>query len=878
MTLCLLLYYTVCSAATPDKPVQNSSTIVFLPFKIIAGNQSDLLELADKALNDGLLSKGIPPISRTAAQDLFKPEAPWPPTTAAIRQLNSTVRYLAAGTLTAIGGPLSLDITLYDLDGNDEPVRLYKTATGQADLAKVTSQIIDEVLLSTNRHQRIATLVIKGNRRIENGAILRQIKSQASADYDAIKLREDIKSIYQLGFFEDVILNVEETTKGKRVIFEVKEKPVIGTISYSGQEELKEDKIKEVVTIKQGAIINPAELKRSEENIRNLYRESGYHHAEITTILDSGSADFVNLTFNIKENEKIYIREIKFIGNQAFSNSELSDVMKTSEKGWFSWFTESGQLKKELLSQDVAKLNAFYQNNGFIEARAGEPEIAEKPDGLFITINVSEGDRYKVASIDITGDLIEDKAKLLEKVKIGKEEFFSQKILREDILTLTDTYSEKGYAFAEIKPLLDKKPGTKQVAIAIDIRQGPLVYINRIIIRGNTQTRDKVIRRELEVEEGGIFNSKALRTSNQKLQRLDFFEDITLSPEPTIEDNLMDILLEVKEKPTGKFSVGVGYSSVDHMMLTGEVTKDNFLGRGQKIGLQGNFSSNSSRYNLSFTDPYLNDSKLLAGIDLYNWNRDYTEYSKSSNGVTLRFGYPLWELVRLFWSYNYDDTVLSNIADTASIEIKNSVDINITSAVTLGLKRDSRDRPFVTHEGSLNSINVKYAGGLLRGDSAFTKTELMSSWYFPAWWDTTFNTRFSIGLVRENSSGKLPVYEKFYLGGMGSIRGFDSGDISPRDPAPPNDRIGGTKMWFTNLEYIFPLAKEAGLLGVIFFDAGKVYATGESWNLSEIKRSVGGGFRWMSPIGPLRLEWGYNLKPVNDEDQSKWDFSLGGGF
>lgn len=854
-------------------------TTVFLPFKIIAAAPDELTAEADQALTAGLAARHLTPVSRSAAEELLRPESSWPPESPAIRQIAPTVRFLSAGTLTAIGGKISLDVTLYDLDGRDQPVRFFQTADTQAGLAKITLKLIDDVLIAITRHQRIAAISIKGNKRIEAGAILRLVKSQAGSAPDSVLLREDLKNIYQMGFFEDVRLNIEETAKGKTIVFEVKEKPVIGTISYKGQDEIKEEKIKEVVTIKQGAIINPAELKRSEENIRNLYKDSGYHHAEITTELDNASTDLINISFTIKENEKVYIKEIKFIGNKALSSSELTDVMKTTEKGWFSWFTDSGQLKKEVLAQDITKINAYYQNNGFIEAKAGEPQINETPDGLTITVNISEGERYRVAGVDITGELIEDKTKLLETIKIGKSEFFSQKTLREDILKLTDIYSEKGFAFAEIKPQLDRNPAGKQVTITITIHKGPLVHINRIIIKGNTQTRDKVIRRELEVEEGGIFNSKALRTSHQRLQRLDFFENINLSPEPTIEENLMDIILEAKEKATGKFSVGVGYSSVDHMMFTGEVVKDNFLGRGQKLGLQANLSGNSSRYNISFTDPYLNDSKLLAGIDLYNWNRTFTEYTKNSKGFSVRFGYPIWELWRTYWSYNYDDTVLSNIAATASREIRESVDINYSSSVSLSFKRDSRDRPFASHEGSFNSISFKYAGGILGGDSAYSKTDLMSSWFFPLPWETTFNTKFSAGYLTENSSGKLPIYEKFYLGGIGSIRGFKSSDISPRDPTT-NERIGGTKMWYTNLEYVFPLAQEAGLLGVVFFDAGKVYDRDENWSLDRIKRSVGLGFRWLSPIGPLRLEWGYNLKPIaaEGESQSNWDFSLGGGF
>jgi outer membrane protein insertion porin family len=310
---------------------------------------------------------------------------------------------------------------------------------------------------------------------------------------------------------------------------------------------------------------------------------------------------------------------------------------------------------------------------------------------------------------------------------------------------------------------------------------------------------------------------------------------------------------------------------VDKLLFMTEVSQNNFMGKGQRVALQANLSSRSSRYNLSFTEPRVRDSQLLFGVDLYDWTREYTDYTRDSYGFALRFGYPIWEKWRLFWSYGYDDT---KMADTDNPRILASA--GETSAIRLGFDRDTRNRRYDATRGSNYNVAIKYAGGPLGGDFEFTKLEATSSWYLPFKWDTTFHWRVAGGLVSENREGGLPVFERFNLGGLSTVRGFDFGDISPRDNE--GDRIGGRKMWYTNLEYIFPLFKDAGLKGLVFLDAGDSIDRDFPGDFDRVRYSAGFGFRWLSPLGPLRLEWGKNLDPVGDEKRSSWDFSIGGTF
>jgi len=867
---------------------ENNNALLFLPLKInTAQERKQLQELTDRTLSEALVKwnkneKIFHFMPRQKAQQELDYNGAWPPSINTLQELvekasvkTDNLRYIAAGSLTRLGQRISVDLKVYDLLHPDAATYYYQDNKTLENLGKAIDQILTDILKHTSRNLLVGEVILKGNERIDSGAVLRQIKTRTGDRYDPQSLTEDMKRVFKMGYFDDVRISTQETAKGKEIIFELKEKPVIGQILLEGTKELKEETVREAVTITSNTIVNPKKVKEAADNIRSLYREKGFYDTKVTTKLSYPKPDRVDIRFVIEEGPKIYTKEVKFVGNNAFKARKLKKVIETSTRGFFSWLTDSGLLKRDVLEQDVARLTAYYHNHGYIEAKVGEPEIVQKGKWLYVTFNIFEGDRYKVGNITLTGDFIADQNDLLRLFELRKEEYLSRKILREDILRFTDFYAENGYAFAEVNPFVHEREADKSVDITINIQKGDLVYLNRILISGNTRTRDKVIRRELDIKEKGIFNSKGIRDSHEKLQRLDYFEEINITPEPTLEKNMMNVKVEVKEKPTGSFSIGAGYSSVDNLLVMGEISQNNFLGKGQRLALQANLGSTSNRYNISFTEPHYKDSQLLVGLDVYNWKREYTDYTKDSYGGALRFGYPVWELWKMNFSYGYDKADLTDVKENASQIIKDSVDIHVTSFTTLGFWRDTRNRRFDASKGSRNAINVKYAGGPLGGDSAFTKIEAASSWYFPLFWEVIYHLKFAAGQLFEDKSGKLPVFEKFYLGGIRTIRGFNSNHISPKDPTT-DERIGGKKMWFMNAEWIFPLVKEAGLKGLIFFDAGNVYE--DEWEFDFIKKSVGTGFRWLSPVGPLRLEWGYVIDPVEDEDQSNWDFSIGGEF
>ncbi len=890
LILCLTAHviFTAVPGQAGHKPLPGT---LFLPLKINTPlDETTLTENADAALAkalqvDIIRQQAFTLIDREKAQKLFDYQQSWPPSMDELLNFTdesaTAASYVAAGSLTRLGDTVSIDIKVYDLLDPSSQTFYYLDGRNLNELEASLDSIIGDILTYTGRAYLIASIGPEGNKRIDSGAILRNITSRTGDLYETDKLRNDLKKVFKMGYFDDVRLKVTDTGEGKAVVFEVKEKPVIGEVTISGQDELKEDAIREVISVIPNTILNPKKIRAAANNIQALYKSKGFYNTRVMPNLSYPKPDRVNIRFAIEEGKKVFIKEIRFAGNTTFKDSKLEKVMGTKEKGWLSWFNDSGVLSQEMLDQDAARITAFYHNNGFIEAKVDKPEIVQEEEWLYITIEISEGERYKVGNIDLSGDIIGNKDELLALLKVNKKDYLDRSILRSDILWLNDYYAEQGYAYAEASPTINSNKEEKLVDIIITINKGDLVYINRITIKGNERTRDKVIRRELLIREKGVFDSKALRLSHQRLQRLDFFEEVSINPEPTPDKTMMDLVVEVKEKPTGAFSVGAGYSSVDSLMFMGEISQNNLFGRGQRLALQLNLSGTSTRYNLSFTEPHLYDTQLMAGFDLYSWERDYDTYVRDSKGFALRLGYPVWELWKMILSYGYDNTDLNDIDANAPDEIIESQHINVTSYVGMNLTRDTRNSMFVTTRGSQNVLRTKYAGGPLGGDSEFTKVDGFTSWFFPGFFfdKTAFHFKLSAGQVWENKDDSLADFEKFYLGGINTIRGFETRSIGVKKKDPETgvtEIVGGKYMWFTNIEYLFPLVERGGLRGVVFFDAGNVYS--EAWDFNEIKKSVGTGLRWLSPMGPMRLEWGYVINPDPDEDTSNWDFSMGGSF
>lgn len=786
--------------------------------------------------------------------------------------VKSGADYVVWGSLTWIGQKFILVAKMIESFGEESVGVLVKEGQGIGNVPGTVKQLVGDMSMKLFKREKVAKVLVTGNKRIEGDAIKKNIKTKPGDVYIAKSLSQDLKAVYSMGYFEDIRIDAEESPQGKVIIFKVKEKATIRIIRFQGNKLYKDDEIKENLSIRTGSILNIFKVRSNIKRIEELYKEKNYHNVKVSYTIHQLETNQADLEFIIQEGENVLIRHIIFEGNNAYKDKKLKKMMETSEKGFFSWMTSSGELNRENLEQDIAKLSAFYYNNGYIQAKVGEPQIEFCEDSIDITIKIVEGPRFKVGKVNITGDLILSEEELKKKLKITKETYYNREIVRNDVLALTDLYSDEGYAHAEISPRIDKNLDELIVNIAYVVAKRNLVYFENIVIGGNKKTRDKVIRRELMVYEQELFNGRGLKRSVRNLYRLDYFEDIKINTVKGSADDKMILKIDVTEKPTGTFSFGAGYSTTESVFGMASITQNNLFGRGQILGLDAQIGGTTTLYKLNFTEPWLFDIPLSARFDLYDWETDYDTYDKKSRGGGFRFSYPVYNFMRASIGYNYEVADIDNISENASESIKDLEGKNTTSSITTSLVYDSRNKRFNPTKGSRHIVSVEYAG--LGGDVAFTKYLGETGWYIPVFKDIVTFLHGEIGYVQENSGGILPDYERFYLGGLNSLRGYDWQDIYVLDEN--GDEIGGDKFVQFNVELIFPLLKQHGLVGLFFYDTGNVYNDGESIDLGNLRQTAGFGFRWYSPMGPIRLERGFIIDDVGSGGQ--WEFGMGTSF
>jgi len=786
--------------------------------------------------------------------------------------VKSGADYVIWGSLTWIGQKFILVAKMIESFEEGSVGIFVKEGRSIENLLGIVKQLARDMSMKLFKREKVAKVLVAGNKRIEADAIKKIIKTKPGDVYIAKSLSQDLKAVYSMGYFEDIRIEAEESPQGKVIIFRVKEKPSIRIIRFQGNKLYKDDDIKENLSIRTGSILNIFKVRSNIKRIEDLYKEKNYHNVKVTYNISQLETNQADLEFVIQEGENVLIRHIIFEGNNAYKDKELKKMMETSEKGFFSWMTSSGDLNREDLEQDIAKLSAFYYNNGYIQARVGEPQIEFHEDWIDITIKIDEGARFKVNNVDITGDLILSEEELKKKLKITKETYYNREIVRNDVLALTDLYSDEGYAYAEISPRIDKNFDELIVNIAYVVAKRNQVYFENIVIGGNKKTRDKVIRRELKVYEQELFNGKGLKRSVRNLYRLDYFEDIKVNTVKGTSDDKVILKIDVTEKPTGTFSFGAGYSTVENIFGMVSISQNNLFGRGQILELDAQLGGTTTLYRINFTEPWLFDIPLSARFDVFDWETDYDSYDRDSKGGGVRFSYPVYNFLRASIGYTYEVSDIENISDDASESIKELEGENTTSSITTSLIYDSRNKRFNPTKGSRHIISLEYAG--LGGDVAFTKYLGETGWYIPVFKDIVTFLHGEIGYVQENSGGMLPDYERFYLGGLNSLRGYDWRDIYVLDEN--GDEIGGNKYIQFNAELIFPLLKKQGVVGLLFYDTGNVYNDGESISLSSLRKTAGFGFRWYSPMGPIRLERGYIID--SEGSGAQWEFGMGTFF
>ncbi len=744
--------------------------------------------------------------------------------------------------------------------------------------------------LAADEGARITDIEIAGNKKIETGTIRSRMIEKAGDKFIPSRVRRDVINIYRMGYFSDVKVDAEGYQGGLKLTFTVVERPILASFNFDGNTNIKSAKLRGKVNLSAYSVYNPSLVEDNAEKLRLYYQDEGYYNAQVLPIIKK-TKDEVRVIYQIKEGAKVRIKKITIVGNKKISSAKIRKVMET--KTYFpiwSWIMKTGRYKVLELSQDIERIKGLYYDHGYIQVSVGEPEVKLSPDrkGLYITIPIHEGRQFRYGRIEVNGNKIFSAKKLMSKVKSKPGEIMNRDKLRKDVVAITDLYGSKGYAFASVSPVVKPHVSTRLVDITFDISEGDQIFVNRINITGNVKTRDKVIRRELPFDEGDIYDTTSLKSTYERLRNLNFFSNVQIIPERKGKDKV-NLDVNVKEKSTGSFSIGGGYSTIDRLVGIGEITQNNFLGLGEMLRFKGEFGARTQDFVLSFMEPWLLDKPVSLRIDLFKEARTYTDYTQHSTGASLSLGRRFWDYWGITGSYSWSDESYYNVESSIQTDplFTESEQLKTTGKIGVNFYRDSRDNYLDPRRGSNNSIYAEYAGTALGGDNAFYKVIGDTTWYFPFYFDTDFSLHGRIGYGHGLQGRPLPLDDRFFVGGMGTVRGLDWGTAGPRFPidengvlvpSPLGDPKGGNKEVVFNAEYTFPLFSAIKLRGVIFSDAGRAYDEGEGINFSKLSYTAGGGMRWTSPMGLIRLEYGFVLNRKEGQRAGKWEFSMGSMF
>lgn len=727
--------------------------------------------------------------------------------------------------------------------------------------------------------QKIAKIEIMGNEAIDKAVITNAMKVKENDPYNLEKLREDMKNIYKTGFFSDVQIDVKDTDQGKAVTFVVIERPSVKAIYVAGNKKVKTDDVKDKLKVRTGTVMNIEKIKESIDEVKKLYASKGYYNARISYEVVQEEDYDVGVKFVIEEPQQAHVRKIAFTGNIAFKTKQLKDHMTIKEKGIFSWFTGSGILDDAALEDDRKRIEAFYSDNGYVKAKVGAPDISLSKDGktISLVLPVEEGSMYRVGAIDFAGDIIIPRETMQKGLKSKTGDPFKASVFQQDLLMLTDLYQDKGYAFCDVAPMTLIDDEAQKIDLTFNVTKGQEIYVNRINILGNTRTRDKVVRRELRIAEGDRFSSSALNRSKERLTNTTYFKEVDMKLLKTEEPDKINIDVAVEERPTGTFNLGIGYSTDENMILSGSISQENLLGTGRKLYLYSSIGSVTNNFSLSFVDPYIFDLNLGTGLTAFHYKREMDSYDYKQTGGSFSLTRPFTDYVKGTARYRYETTTVENIQSDASSYIREQEGTSSTSSVTLYLNKNTIDDVLNPSKGVNAEISFELAGGPFGADNDFYRTVGHYGRYFPTgFWDSTFFVRGTAGTIQAYGGKKIPIYEKFYVGGLQTVRGFKYGEAGPLDEY--DDPIGGKNQLYFNFEWIFPIYKPAGLKGLLFFDTGHGFDDSSGWRMSGAKTAAGCGIRWFSPFGPIRLELGFNLNPKRGEKRSVFDFAMGSQF
>src|SRR5262245_59320424 len=719
----------------------------------------------------------------------------------------------------------------------------------------------------------VRDIVVEGNRRIQTPAILNRVQTKVGDPLAPAALRDDVRSIFGLGFFDDVQVRTEEFEGGIRVIFVVVERPLLREVSFEGNAELKTEELRDKAAIRIGVLYNPVEVQKAEDAIRQKYEDEGFFGVQITPRTERTPEGDLRVVFRIEEGPKLHIDRILIEGNSALTASQIKDVMQTRERLY--WIFPFSTVQRKEFDDDIERIIQLYGDHGFLQARVESHEIIPDLDRKKVTLRlrVVEGPQFRTGTITITGNEVLTTEEIRRLVKLQEGAVFSRGALRTSVRAIVDRYSELGRARAEVDPRTVNDLANLKVDVTITITEGGPVYVERINITGNTKSSEKVLRRELRVAEGELFTFQKLVRSRQRLFALGYFDEVNVNTEPGSTPDKIVITIDVKERSTGVFSIGAGYSSLDSLFATLDISQRNLFGRGQEVFLRFRIGSVSRLGLIGFTEPYLFDIPLRAGFDIYDREREYDDFTEGRLGGDIRASYPLTEFWTLSGLYRLENVTISNVPVGAGLQIRDQEGTTLNSVIEFNLFRDTRDNPFEPTQGSRNSLEFSFAG--LGGDTQYYKFIAESSWFVPLpVFSLVWAVRGLFGMAEGWGGQEVPIYERFFLGGVTTLRGQRSRSVAPKDPQ--GDVIGGDKELLFNTELLIPIFPRFRV--AVFFDAGNAYGFGTDFDPTDLRYAAGFGVRFFSPLGPMRLDLGFNLDKQPGEKEFQVNFTVGSPF
>jgi outer membrane protein insertion porin family len=736
---------------------------------------------------------------------------------------------------------------------------------------------------------KVKSIEIRGNKRIELPAIAGRLTLKPGDPYTPENVRGQIKILYDTGYFEDVQVETESGAGGVAVAFLVREKPFITEIVFDGNQELSDDKLKEKITIKSQAFLDQPQAKESAEKIRLAYQEDGYFNCQVIPIVQTLDEDRKRLTFFVKEGDKARIKTVNFDGLHAATKNEMFKVMATREWiPWYGLFTElklpsflsdAGVLILEEMNNDVERIKEIMLNKGYLNIQVGLPtvELSDDKKWFVITYAVMEGEPFTVAEVGFRGNTVFEEPELRQGLRIKEGEIFQRQKIRDEITRLTDVYGSKGYAFAEATPSVTPNMEDRTATIIFTIKEGEMMRIRQININGNDKTKDNVIRREVRVDEQDVIDTPALKRSFQRLNNLNFFETVEILPAQVGPDKV-DLNVRVKEKPTGQFSIGGGFSTLDKLVAIADITEGNLGGNGWMGRIRGQLGQQRTLGLITFRNPYLNDSVVSMQLDLYKSNTNYVTYYEKKSGASVTFGRWFSEYVSASIALVAEEINYSNPTADAPSLILTQIGNQTTTGFRTSLTRDTRDYYVDPRTGWRTGVGVDFGTPYLGGTNDFVKYTFDVMKYTPLPYDTRIAIRARYGVAQGLNTGgdhkPVPLTELYFVGGINTMRGFVFGKAGPVTSS--NTLLGAASELIFNNDFIFTISSEAKLNGVIFFDYGKGFA-GDTVSFP-LRSAAGLEGRWISPFGPLRAAYGINLDPNPGERKGVFEFTIGSLF